>query len=150
MSQANAGDWYDQYQAAANHPWSLTQLSPEEEVRFRQEIMALPWFREVAERVAMGGGQLTDDELMDDMTGPHADYDLRGAWKAGLRPALYEHDGTYHWQSSTPDGRMLKSPNHPTAWMEYFMRETGEDPNSRGLRNADEAREYTRNAKPRW
>ena len=40
---------------------------------------------------------------------------------------------------------MLKSPKHPTAWMEYFMQDTGVDPNSVGLRTADEAYEYSQN-----
>jgi len=140
------GDWYDQYQEAANHPWGQTKLSFAEELKFRQEIKELPWFRDIARRAAAKGEKISDDELLDDMTGPNSDYDLRGAWKAGLKPKFYEYDGTYHWESSTPDGRMLKAPNHPTAWMEYFMRETGKDPNYLGLRNAEEARDYTRNA----
>lgn len=46
----------------------------------------------------------TDDNL----------YDMRGAYKAGMKPTL-ESDGRYHLQSRDPKtGRILKSPLHPT------------------------------------
>ena len=42
------------------------------------------------------------------------DYDLRGAYKAGLQPSL-EKDGKYHLGSRDPKtGRILKKPFHPT------------------------------------
>lgn len=62
----------------------------------------------------------------------------------------YQAHASSDWaptQLSPEDEQMLKSQQHPTAWMEYFMRETGEDPNSLGLRNPDEAREYSRSAR---
>jgi hypothetical protein len=41
-------------------------------------------------------------------------YDMRGAYKAGMKPAL-ESDGKYHLQFRDPEtGRILKSPMHPT------------------------------------
>lgn len=43
-----------------------------------------------------------------------SDYDMRGAFKAGMQPVL-ENDGFYHLDSRDPrTGRMLKSPGHPT------------------------------------
>lgn len=56
------------------------------------------------------------------------DYDYRLALQSGMRPELYTHDNRYHWPSATPDGRSLKSPDHPTAWMETFMERFGIDP----------------------
>lgn len=139
-------DWYDEYQAHAASRWQPTQLSPEEEQRFRQWIVASDWYREIANDVDFSGEQINDAELLEDLIGPRADYDYRGAWRAGITPQRYEHDGRQHWPSATSDGKMLKSPAHPTAWMEYFMRETGDDPNDLGLRTPEEARDYTRNA----
>src|SRR6056297_1978395 len=42
------------------------------------------------------------------------DYDLRGAYEAGLKPSKAD-DGTYHLGSRDPNtGRILKRPGHPT------------------------------------
>ena len=108
--------WYDRYRQFAQAQWEPTVLSSQEEAAFREEL-----------------------------TGPRADYDYRGAWKAGVGAQDYEFDDRMHWPSSTAAGRMLKSPKHPTAWMEYFMQDTGVDPNLVGLRTADEAYEYSQN-----
>lgn len=61
-------------------------------------------------------------------------YNYSLAYGAGARPEPYAHDnGAYHWPSSVavaPLGDVsLKSANHPTAWMETFMRTHGVDPN---------------------
>lgn len=140
-------DWYDEYQTHASSGWQPTQLTPEVEQQFRQWIAASDWYREIGNDVDFSGQQISEADLLEDLIGPHADYDYRGAWKAGAMPERYEHDGRQHWPSATPDGRMLKSSAHPTAWMEYFMRRTGTDPNELGLRNAEEARDYTRNSR---
>jgi hypothetical protein len=34
---------------------------------------------------------------------------------------------------------MLKSPDHPTAWMEFFMKQYKKDPESLGLHNYEDA-----------
>lgn len=88
--------------------------------------------------MAAAGEQVSDADLLEDLIGPRADYDYRGAWKAGITPERYEHDNRQHWPSATSEGKMLKSPAHPTAWMEYFMRATGTDPNDLGLRTPEE------------
>ena len=139
-------DWYDEYQAHAASSWQPTQLSPEEEQRFRQWSVASDWYREIANDVDFSGEQINDADLLEDLIGPRADYDYRGAWRAGITPQRYEHDGRQHWPSATSDGKMLKSPAHPPAWMEYFMRDTGAAPHDLGLRPPEEARDYTRNA----
>jgi hypothetical protein len=41
---------------------------------------------------------------------------------------------------------MLKSEQHPTAWKEYFMRQTGKNPDALGLTNQQDADAYLRMA----
>jgi len=61
----------------------------------------------------------------------NANYDYRKAWDAGIMPERSPEDNNkYHWPSSTPNGSMLKSENHPTAWKEYYMRATGRNPDT--------------------
>ena len=61
------------------------------------------------------------------------EYDTRGAWRAGVVPQPYEHaGGRYHWPSGAETLRgdvTFKTPQHPTYWMEQFMRAYGTDPN---------------------
>jgi tryptophan 2,3-dioxygenase len=57
-----------------------------------------------------------------------ANYDYRGAWKAGLTPSVSEQDGLYHWGSKGLDGVNLKSDSHPTRWKSDYMEITGKDP----------------------
>lgn len=100
-----------------------------EEMAFQQWVRALPWFGEFKQ-------QYGEEPNLSD-----PDYDYRAAWKAGLTPQRYAPDGgKYHWPSASPDGSMLKSKNHPTAWMEDFMRATGVDPNTMGVRDEAEGR----------
>jgi hypothetical protein len=72
-----------------------------------------------------------------------AEYDYRAAWKAGIQPERDPYDkNRFHWPSSLPTGEMLKSPTHPTAWKEYFMRLTGKNPDAVGIRSPQEAEVY--------
>jgi hypothetical protein len=67
-----------------------------------------------------------------------ADYDYRKAVAAGAMPERSPEDNNrYHWPSSLPDGTMLKTEEHPTAWKEFYMRSTGVDPDT--VKNQDEA-----------
>ena len=44
-----------------------------------------------------------------------SEYDLRGAYKAGMEPQWNNKDKSYHLGSRDPySGRILKSPHHPT------------------------------------
>jgi hypothetical protein len=70
------------------------------------------------------------------------DYDYRGAFKAGITENISPHDNRPHWPSSTPQGRMLKSPQHPTTWKEFFMRHHGKDPDDMGLNSYEKALEW--------
>jgi len=67
-----------------------------------------------------------------------ANYDYRQAWRMGIRPERDPYDSNrFHWASSTPDGTMLKSKTHPTAWKEEYMRATGSNPDAVGATQAD-------------
>jgi len=89
----------------------------DEERKFQEGIRKTPWFAEFKREY----GEEPD------LNTP--EYDYRAAWKADIRPQRDKHDGgRYHWASSLPGGKMLKSENHPTAWKEMYMRQTGRNP----------------------
>ena len=97
-----------------------------EEKDFQEGIRKTEWFKEFKQ-------QYGEEPNLNDK-----DYDYRAAWKAGLRPERYGPDkGRYHWPSSLPDGKMLKSKDHPTAWKELYMRSTGKNPDEVGATKAD-------------
>lgn len=76
------------------------------------------------------------------------DYDYRAAWKAGVQPERDPYDNNrFHWPSSLPGGKMLKSAEHPTAWKEYFMRDTGVNPDSLNLKTPEDAAKFLTNRK---
>ena len=104
---------------------------PNEEAQFQSWIRSTPWFSEFTQNY----GQ--EPNLND------PNYDYRAAWKGGAAPNVRNtYDNQYHWPSSLPDGTMLKGPKHPTAWMENFMRKTGVDPQSLGLKTAEDGSKY--------
>lgn len=109
-------------------------LSRGGEPAFQQDMQFAPGYRDWRIGFARQYGEPPN-------TDPGGDYDYRTAWAAGVKPEL-AHDGTLHWASSTPGGRMLKAGNHPTHWKEIFMRQFGVDPDgaddrtvSDGIRN---------------
>ncbi len=140
-------EWYDRYIEFKNSDWKPTKLSPSEEKEFKSWLMKSKWFTDLETELELSGKNISAEELYNDITGPNSDYDYRGAWKSGLGAQDYEYDTRMHWPSSTQEGKMLKAPSHTTAWMEFFMQDTGIDPNSLGLRNAEEAQAYTEKLK---
>ena len=93
-----------------------------QESRFLRGINNSPWMAEFVRQY----GERPDISR-------NADYDYRKAWAAGVRPEPDPYDGNkMHWPSSLPNGDMLKSENHPTAWKEHYMRATGTNPDSIG------------------
>lgn len=94
---------------------------PKDEVL--EEIKKTEWYKEFTEEY----GEPPDLET--------SDYDYRKAWKAGVRPERDPYDkNKYHWASSDPaTGDMLKAEDHPTAWKEHYMRETGKNPDEVGV-----------------
>lgn len=140
-------DWYKKYEASQKKKWSPTKLTPEEEQEFRAWMSSTPWFKELSTQVSREVGKDFDSSFfLDRLIGEGADYDYRGAWKAGVGAQRYSHDaGAFHWPSAA-NGKMLKSPKHETAWMEYFMQEHGVDPNELGLRTVEDALNYSRSS----
>tara|TARA_R110000868_G_scaffold187664_2_gene430185 strand:- start:50 stop:844 length:795 start_codon:yes stop_codon:yes gene_type:complete len=105
--------------------------------RYEQELKALPWYKEFP------GGQKPSLEQS-------GDYDYEAAMAAGIRPQRDPYDGgRYHWASSTPDGTMLKSADHPTAWKEYHMRATGRNPDADGTTKEESERLFGTSTRPR-
>ena len=88
-----------------------------------EEIKKTEWYKEFTKEF----GEPPDLETKD--------YDYRAAWKAGIRPVRDPHDkNRYHWASSDPQtGKSLKSENHPTAWKEKYMKQTGKNPDEVGM-----------------
>ena len=98
-----------------------------EEIRFQRGIRATPWFSEFVKQY----GEEPD-------LSKSSDYDYRQAWRMGIRPERDPYDSNrFHWASSTPDGTMLKSKTHPTAWKEEYMRATGSNPDAVGATQSD-------------
>jgi hypothetical protein len=102
-----------------------------EEEQFQKWIRNTEWFKEFQREF----GEPPD------LNTP--DYDYRAAWRAGIQPERDPYDkNRYHWPSSDPSGKMLKSEEHPTAWKEYFMRQTQQNPDALGLKSKNEADAY--------
>jgi hypothetical protein len=111
-----------------------TQFGSPEEIKkklefegtFLKEIKETEWFKEFVKEY----GEEPDLDTKD--------YDYRTAWAAGIRPERDPYDNNrYHWPSSLQDGQMLKAEDHPTAWKELYMRETGINPDAVGATKAD-------------
>ena len=98
-----------------------------DELKIINQIKETPWYKEFVEDYG------EEPEWFD------GDYDYIKAWKSGAKPdQRNEADGKYHWPSTTPDGEMLKSKDHPTYWMEEFMERTGIDPSGMTQEEAEE------------
>jgi len=109
-------------------------MGEDEEDKFQKWIRSLPWFDEFKRKYG-------EEPNLDSK-----DYDYRAAWKAGVKPTVNKYDGLYHWSSGYLDksGKQvwLKSQDHPTAWMQHFLDETGKDPQSLGIKTKQEGDEY--------
>jgi hypothetical protein len=104
---------------------------PNDESAFQNWIRGTDWFKEFK-------SEYNEEPDLDTK-----DYDYRAAWKAGLQPERDPYDNNrFHWPSSLPTGEMLKSAEHPTAWKEYFMRDTGVNPDALGLKTPEDATIY--------
>ena len=104
------------------------KLDEKEESSFQTWIRKTDWFKEFVNEY----GEEPDLNI--------EDYDYRLAWKSGVKPERDPFDkDKYHWPSTTEDDMPLKSEKHPTVWKEYFMRETGKNPDALGITSKEEA-----------
>lgn len=141
--------WIEDFEKHKGEKWETTKLTETEEKEFQKWLSGTKWFQDMHERVkAEEGRDIPAKALLSSVVGPDSDYDYRGAWKSGVGASAYEYDGQMHWPSASGDGRILKSPNHPTAWMEFFMQENGIDPNALGLSTYEKALEWEKAGKP--
>ena len=117
---------------------AITSLSEEDEAKFQDWIKSTEWFSEFKKEY----GEEPD-------LSPEANYDYRGAWKAGVTPVRDPYDSNrFHWSSTDPEsGRMLKSADHPTAWKEYFMQATGKNPDALGIKTPEDGEMYIQSSK---
>jgi hypothetical protein len=107
---------------------AFNNKTPNDESAFQNWIRNTDWFKEFK-------AEFNEEPDLDTK-----DYDYRAAWKAGISPERDPYDqNRFHWPSSLPTGEMLKSADHPTAWKEYFMRDTGVNPDALGLKTPEDA-----------
>ncbi len=101
-------------------------LSPENEMAFQRDMQFAPGWRDWRRDFHNSYGQMPNIE-------PGGDYDYRRAWLYGAAPQFDPVSGTHHGLSAVQaapyaEPLPLKTPDHPTAWMETFMRQFGVDP----------------------
>ena len=82
-----------------------------------------------------------------------ANYDYRGAWKAGLKPEpTYEPETKktlHHWGSKGLEGIDLKSQDHPTRWKSDYMEAFGVNPDESGIGKEDALLELSKPKEPK-
>ena len=139
-------DWINEYQKFTATPWSPTTLKPPEEQKFRNWLQGTQLFNSIKSDIAAENKipvDKLDNQRVTEMMLQSPDYDYRGAYKAGIKEVISPYDNRPHWPSSTNSGQMLKNPSHPTAWMEFFMRQYGVDPNAMGLDTLEKAKNWS-------
>lgn len=138
--------WIEDYEAFKQSDWKPTKLSDDEEKKFFDWFQKTELVSEFKKDVAIENNipvEKVDLKRVAEMVLESKDYDYRGAWKAGVgnKEEKSSEDNRIHWLSSTPEGKMLKSPTHETAWKEFFMRWTKIDPDKIGIRSLEEAKQ---------
>jgi hypothetical protein len=139
-------DWFKQYTQFKAQPWSPTTLKPREEAAFQKWLQSTQLFNSIKSEIAAENGvpvDKLDNNRVLKMVLSNPDYDYRGAFKAGITETISPYDNKPHWPSSTPQGQMLKDPNHPTAWKEFFMRQYRVDPDELGLSDLSQAQKWS-------
>ena len=106
--------------------------TPRPDVEFEAAAKATPWYSAFQKRY----GEAPD------LYNPV--YDLQRAMQMGVQATPDPYDQNFpHWPDKAPDGTMLKAPDHPTIWMQYFMDATGgKNPEALGINDYATAREY--------
>jgi hypothetical protein len=138
-------DWINEYESFKNQDWKPTSLPKSEEPKFQEWLQKTKLFDSVKQEIAAENKipvNALDDNRVLKMLLNSKDYDYRGAYKAKIKEEISPHDNKPHWPSSTEDGRMLKSPQHETAWKEFFMRKYNKDPDDIGLHDYESAKKF--------
>lgn len=138
-------DWVKEYEKFSSKDWKPTTLSSTEETKFRTWMQGTKLFNSVKSEIALENNlppEKLDNNKVIDMLLNDGDYDYRGAWKAGIKEVISKHDNKPHWPSSAGD-KMLKSPQHETAWKEFFMRKYNKDPDDLGLSTLEKAKNWS-------
>jgi hypothetical protein len=138
-------DWIKEYESFKNQEWKPTSLPKGEEVKFQNWLQQTKIFNsikmEVAEENKIPVDAIDNKRLLNMML-KNSDYDYRGAFLAQVQESIDPFDGKPHMPDSA-NGKMLKSPKHPTAWKEFFMRTYDVNPDAIGLTQFEDAKEYT-------
>lgn len=138
-------NWLTEYQAFTQTPWSPTVLKTNEEQKFKEWLKGTQLFSSIKEEIAAENkipvNKLNNNRVVE-MILSNPDYDYRGAFLSGVKEVIDPRDNKPHWPSSTPEGKMLKDPTHPTAWKEFFMRQYGIDPDEMGFDTLGKAKEW--------
>jgi len=138
-------DWLTEYEKTLQQEWQPTKLKEDEEAKFQSWLQNTQLFKGFKEQVAQENNipvDQVDNARLTEMLLSSDDYDYRGAYKAGIKEELSPFDNRIHWPSVSPEGRMLKSPTHPTAWKEFFMRQYKVDPDELGLSTIEQAKRF--------
>ena len=148
LSRQAAPQWLQRLRKYQQKKWKPTKLSIMDEQKFKGWLSGLRWYKDIKGQVAAENNilpkEVQDDRLIEMLAGKGSEYDYRGAWKAGVRPKPDKFDGNrIHWPSSAGD-KNLKSPQHSTAWKEFFMRENNINPDELGLNDVESALEWQR------
>lgn len=139
-------DWFTKNQAHSKQAWQPTTLQPTDEVKFREWLFGTKLFNSIKGEIAAERDvkpERLPNAVVLDALDSQKDYDYRAAWKKGITEVVSPHDGRPHWPSKADDGSWLKSPTHPTSWKEFFMQETGKDPDELKLDTIDKARAWS-------
>ena len=145
-------DWLTTYEKFRSTPWSPTKLAPKEEKEFQKWLQNTQLFSSVKPYLAQDAGvsveKLSNEKALKLML-EQPDYDYRGAWLDRASTSRDAHDGKIHWPSSDSRGRSLKSPEHPTAWKEFFQKNLLTNPDDLGLRDPETARQWSQRFRSR-
>ena len=140
-------DWIEKFNNFASQKWEMTKLNESEEKKFKDWFQNTKLFNSIKEDVALENNMpitAIDNKRIMEMLLSSKDYDYKAAWKAGVEEVISPYDNKPHWPSGK-DGKMFKSPKHPTTWKEFFMNQYKTDPDSIGLTNFESAVEWSKN-----
>ena len=95
---------------------------PAKEAAFVNELKSTQMYKQLMDK-----GETLESML-------NGDYDYRRALKEGVHREISPHDNMMHWSSKSKSGNWLKSPDHSTAWKEFYMAHHGVDPDDIGYK----------------